>query len=56
MRHPLDEVVFTVLPNPKAFFRQPTAQDFFRILVKSPPPPAQLTAAIHPDFAVTKEI
>src|SRR5579862_7464109 len=55
-RHPLDEVVFAVLPNPKAFFRQPAAQHFFRVLAKSRSPTAQLTAAIHPDFPVTKEI
>jgi hypothetical protein len=43
-RHPVDEVVFTVLPNPKTFFRQPTAQDLFRMLLKSRSPFAQLTA------------
>jgi len=48
--HPLNKIVFTVVPNAKAFFSHPSTQDIFRILVKSRPPPAKLATAIYPDF------
>ena len=52
----MDEIVFPVVPDAKAFFRHTGAQQFLRILVQSCPPLAELSGRIHPDLPVAKKV